>query len=180
MLEQKRCVIAMFIVIVSSAFSLHGCAPPLHAHNLCAQAHIHTVTLSSLCSSSLSFQVIEANVTLGDSQSQFVIRSDSQFGSYYRLLVSGQYDIKVTTFGYLPATRRIIYDTAGVSYTTLNFQLWKEIYGSEGGESVLYVVVMAVVIAVSLIAIVEVVWYRRSRRKRIAFLLAQTDNFDDL
>lgn len=82
-LEQKRCVIALFIVFVSSAFSLHGCAPPLHAHNLYTCTH----SQFPLSSSSLSFQVIEANVTLGDSQSQFVIRSDSQFGSYCRLLV---------------------------------------------------------------------------------------------
>lgn len=44
----------------------------------------------------------------------------------------------------------------------------------------LYVVVIAVVIAVTLIAVFEIVWYRRSRRKRVEFLLAHTDHVDDL
>jgi len=104
------------------------------------------------------------------------ITSNSSSGVYFKFLIAGEYQIEIEANDYIPITQTILVES-GQGMKVLNFQMWKKVTNSEEGDTVLYIVLGVVLICSLLIFAVEVIYYGRSKKKRILFFLSfETEN----
>lgn len=109
---------------------------------------------------------------------QYYIRNDPISGWYFRLLISGNYEIQVSSPGYLSSFYQLQINE-GEIIQEINFQLWKDII-VEGGEELSYGVVIAFLSSIIFIFILQAIYHSFIKRKRIAFLLGFSNSIDEL
>jgi hypothetical protein len=80
--------------------------------------------------------------------------------------------------GNYASVTKTVYVTAG-QITTTNFQLYQLAGGSDDNPAVIYVVISVIVVCSVLIFSVEVLYYRRSKQRMIAYLQNYDEQLDE-